>query len=218
MKISQKRKEVNNNKINMKKGQVIKAALKVFNIHGIENTKISEIAKEADIGVASVYRYFENKTNIVLEVAILQWKNKIELFYDSYSEESLENLNGYERVKEILNIYLILLNKHPEFIAFLEQFDNFIIKEKIDSEILKKYENNILNLKPVVINSIKIGKYDGSIRKDFDENIFYITTTHLLMSLCQKLTLRGSVIKNDCTISKETQVELAIEMALNYIS
>ena len=57
--------------------EVIDAALsRVFIKQGIDKTKMTDIAEEAQIGVASVYRYFKTKPDIAIEAAeeLCRWK------------------------------------------------------------------------------------------------------------------------------------------------
>ncbi|MEG1181959.1 MAG: helix-turn-helix domain-containing protein, partial [Oscillospiraceae bacterium] len=56
------------------KEKVAAAALKLFIANGIDVTKISDIAHESGLTPRSVYRYFESKTELVLDAARLFWE------------------------------------------------------------------------------------------------------------------------------------------------
>jgi AcrR family transcriptional regulator len=47
-----------------KKARILDAAVRVFSRQGLRNTKISEIADEADIGKGTIYEYFKSKDEI----------------------------------------------------------------------------------------------------------------------------------------------------------
>ncbi|SKA80136.1 transcriptional regulator, TetR family [Caloramator quimbayensis] len=201
-----------------KKELIISSALELFLQKGINETKITDIAEKSGVGVASVYRYFENKTNILICAATLFWQKEINKYYEMYNRDEFKNLNGLEKIKSLLYSFLEIYNHEPQFFSFLEQFDNYIKTEHVSSNLLKNYEENILNLKDLILVSIEQGKNEGLIRKDLNSSEFYITVTHSLMSLCQKLILRGDILESDNIICANAQIELLIKMSLNYIS
>jgi AcrR family transcriptional regulator len=217
MDLKKKRKVELENQKEKRKKEVILLAIEVLKEKGIENTKMTDIAEKSQVGVATVYRYFKTKPDLVIEAAIVLWEIEINSLHNQFYEGSFLELSGAERVRIILSTFITLYHKHSEFIRFLEQFDNYIIKEHIDPEKLENYEKGIIDMKPVMFDAIDKGKKDGSIKGNVDKNVFYITITHSLMSLCQKLILRGEILRSDREIKGDTQVEFLIEMAMNYI-
>jgi len=200
-----------------RKEEVILAAIEVIKEHGIENTKISNIAEKAEVGVASVYRYFKTKIDIIIATAIWMWEKEISLLKNQFYEKDYLELNGGDKVRRILNVFKTLYQEHSEFISFLEQFDNYIVKEQISRDKLENYERSIISLKPIMIDAIEEGKKDGSIKEAIDNDAFYMTVTHSLLSLSQKLILRGYILLNDSDVDGEEQLNLLITMAMNYI-
>ncbi|GLC30037.1 TetR/AcrR family transcriptional regulator [Clostridium omnivorum] len=200
-----------------RKDEVISAAVEVFKEKGIENSKMTDIAEKAEVGVASVYRYFKTKPDLAVEVAIKFWDMEINSIYTEFDKDNINNLIGIEKLKTILNVFVNLYNNHKDFVRFLEEFDNYVIKEQIPSEKLENYEKSIINLKNIIFEALEEGKVDGSIRSDIDNEVFYITVSHSLMTLAQKLILRGNILKSDSDVSGESQINLIIDMAVNYI-
>ncbi|TGE39584.1 TetR/AcrR family transcriptional regulator [Desulfosporosinus fructosivorans] len=47
---------------------IIKAAIRVFSVHGFDGAKMENIAKEAGIGKGTVYEYFESKEQLFEEI------------------------------------------------------------------------------------------------------------------------------------------------------
>ena len=46
--------------------RIINAAERLFRLHGYNQTKIEDVAREAEVAVGTVYNYFENKSNLLL--------------------------------------------------------------------------------------------------------------------------------------------------------
>lgn len=201
-----------------RKEEVIQAAIEVFKVNGIENTKMTEIALKAEVGIASVYRYFKTKPELVIEVAIRHWETIIEIFMKDFNETEYASLIGIQRVQLLLEMFSTLYSDHKDFLRFIEEFDNYILKEKISPDRLEVYENTILNLKPYVIGALEKGKRDGSIQQSIHNEVFYMTITHTLISLCQKLISRNTILNSNRDIEGGAQVQLVIQMAIHYIS
>lgn len=218
MDLKAKRKLELNNRKEQRKVGVLLAAIEAFKKNGIDNTKISEIANKAEIGVASVYRYFPTKVDLAIAAATYLLDDKMDSFYHQFTDSEFDKHSGIENVRSILNIFLEMYTNYPEYIGFLENFDNYVIKEKIDFDKLQNYEQSLTDFEAVMFKALKKGKIEGSINKDIDNEIFYITTTHSLMSLCQKLISRGIIIKSDDQIKGELQINFLIDMAIKYLT
>jgi AcrR family transcriptional regulator len=217
MNLKVKRKLEMDNQKKKRKEVVVLAAIAVFKEKGIDNSKMTDIAERAEIGVATVYRYFNTKTDIVIESAAIMWEQKISILYEKFSQPKFMELNGADRVREILNLFINIYQKYPEYISFLEHFDNYIVKESIPLENLVSYEKIIIDTKSAIFDAIEQGKKDGSIKNNINNDTFYITITHSLMSLCQKLILRGTILRSNKDVQGVSQLKTLIDMAMLYL-
>ncbi|MEO3944748.1 TetR/AcrR family transcriptional regulator [Gorillibacterium sp. CAU 1737] len=218
MDLRDKRKNEVDHQKELRKEEVIQAAITVFKENGIENTKMTDIAKSAEVGVASIYRYFKTKPELVIEVAIRAWEITITAYLKDFDQTEYIARNGIQRVEALLSVFLTLYKEHKEFLRFIEEFDNYMIKEKISPDRLAVYEKTILNLMPFMMDALEKGKKDGSIKPSVHSEEFYMTLTHALISLCQKLISRNFILTSDQEIDGESQVKLMIDMAIHYIS
>lgn len=218
MDLREKRKAETQSLKEKRREDVILAAIDVFKNNGIDNTKMTDIAEKAEIGVATIYRYFKTKPDLVVEAGTYLWKNQIGCLYKNFYDSSFTKLNGADSLRKVLNIFINIYKEYPEILSLLEHFDNYIIKEGIPISRLNDYEKSIFDMKYIIFDAIKQGRRDGSIKKDIDINIFYITISHTLISLSQKLILRGTILESDSQVPGLKQLELIVEMAMNYIS
>ena len=58
----------------LRKKNIIKGALKVFQEVGIEKTTMDEIANESGFGKATLYYYFSSKDEVFIEIMEQGWK------------------------------------------------------------------------------------------------------------------------------------------------
>lgn len=203
--------------IGVRKESILDAAILEFTDNGIDNSRIADIAKRAGVGAVTVYRYFENKPQLVIECATKLWKSEIKIFSSQLNPPNFSALTGFEKVEHILYILGSLHEICPVLLRLLEQFDNYIVKERIPKEQLLQYEEGIIDTREILLEAIRAGQRDGSIRSDIDALQFYATSAHAVVALSQKLLLRGDVIQSDHDTDAKTQIALLTDMELNYI-
>ena len=200
-----------------RKEEVIRAAIRVIRNQSIEEVKMTQIAEEAGVGVASVYRYFKTKLELALEAGNWLWNEEINKMYIEPKADYFQQYSGAQKVEHFLRVFLKIYKDCPEFFIFLEQFDNYLVKAQVEADRLEQYEIAINRIKETMLDALEAGKEDGSIRAGLDSQGFYMTTTHSLMSLSQKLIIRGNLLHSDRVVSGEEQLETMIKMALCYI-
>lgn len=218
MNLKEKRKRQQEEQKEKRKKEVIVAAVEVFKIKGIDNAKMTDVAEKAEVGVASVYRYFKTKADLAIECATWIWENEISVLYDQFYKDDFLKLNGLEKVRRMLSSFIEIYQNYPQHLSFLEQFDNFIVRENVSLEKLKHYEQSIIEVREIVFKAIEEGQKDGSIKDKVEKNKFYITITHTLMSLCQKLVIRGKILTSDEEVQPVEQIEQVLNMAVEYLS
>lgn len=197
-----------------RKALVAQAAFDVFCHHGIDNATMVMVAKAADVGVASVYRYYETKFDLALACALWVWETRI---HPRLPQRFDENQNGATRLREIFSLIAVLMKEDPDVLRFMEYFDNFVVSQHISADRLMEYNLSLEKAKPLVMAAFERGVADGSVRADLDGVRFYYVTARTLMSLAQKLILRGHVVASDEVIDAQAQVNTVIDMAMHYL-
>lgn len=194
----------------------VSTAAQMYLDFGISEAKMTDIAEQAQIGVASLYRYFGTKQLFTVKVAAHIWKMTLQKLEPMYTGAQYEAMTGLEQVKALLNIFHSLLDSHRPFLRFLSEFDMFVIKEHLGQEHLKEYESCSLNILPVMTRAVKKGIADGTLRKDLDPTLFYFTVTDCLMSTCQRFAW-GTMPNSENAQLNRQALQMAIDMFLTYI-
>ena len=194
--------------------EILDAAKILFDQKGIENTKMTEIAEHAEIGIASIYRYFKNKTKLVLALGIKYCEEELILLDDLKINKSE---NGLERMKSVLEYFFQIYKERPQFIRFLEYFDHHMSKKKLPPEKLSEFESIISGFFPLIKESFEIGQKDGSIDNTLNIDEVAMTIIRILIVLTQKLLSRNHILQIDYSVSGDTQILIAVDMILNYI-
>lgn len=197
-----------------RKENVIRAAQMLFSNKGIENTSIQDIADHAEIGVASVYRYFGNKSTIAVSAAISLWSN----WNKEIEKLTFEGETGLEQIDEFISAVIDFFKAHPDFLRFIDQFDTYISSMEEPPAGMLKYQEVINYMQPLILKIITKGLGDGSVRSDLELEETFSTIMHSILCLAQKLFLRGNIIPQDLKIKPEVELTILKKMILQYIS
>ena len=185
---------------------LVDIAIDLFMCRSVQEVTIRDIAVSAQVGEATIYRYFGSKQNLVIQAAM-----KIQNIVSSYFFKIDEGNNGYEKLAIFYQSYLDIYNDHPNFYKFLEEFDSFISTDTADTN---NYEAVIEQYKTFYMKSYQIGLKDGSLKKQKDIDSFYFSTTHAILELCKKLAYKRAVLKQDKGDGKEKEIQCLIDIIL----
>lgn len=81
--------------------QVLDAADALFRDQGYEETKIEEIAELASVASATVYNYFKNKPNLLMEIALRHIRAAVperQRFLDKLPQDPAEGIIEFEKL------------------------------------------------------------------------------------------------------------------------
>lgn len=103
-----------------KKAAVLKATLELISEQGFHGTPMSQIAERANIGVGTIYRYFDSKEDLINALYIDIKTRLMRQGFRNYSE-SLPAREGFKQVMGEVIRYII---EHPAELSFSEQYEN----------------------------------------------------------------------------------------------
>ena len=190
---------------------LVDIATDLFMCRSIQEVTIKDIAVAAQVGEATIYRYFGKKQALVVQSAM-----KLQQAVNADFFKLEEGQTGFEKIKIFYSSYLEIFNSHPEFFKFINDFDAFMAGD--DSDSINPYESVIGQYQVVYMNAYKQGLKDGSIKKQKDVEMFYFSTTHALLELCKKLSISKPVLTQDNVIEKEKEIECLIDIILKTLS
>ena len=189
---------------------LVDMATDLFMTRSIGEVTIKDIAVAAQVGEATIYRYFGSKTNIVVQSAM-----KIQGIVSTNFFNLEKGKTGFEKLKVFYESYYEIFIKHQNFYKFLNEFDAFVSIE--DNSITNPYENAIDAYKKFYMEAYELGLKDGSIKKQKDIEMFYFSTTHALLELAKKLAFKKAVLKQDTRIEKAVELQYLIDIILGSI-
>ena len=122
-----------------RKEQLMKAGFELFSQHGIENVSLQKVADTADVGVATMYKYYQTKVKLVVAISGKIWGNLWNQILEQNGQAFFEKFTAYEYIEFYLDMIIRLYQEQPEMLRFSNNYKNFLYHEKIEDEELKEH-------------------------------------------------------------------------------
>ena len=193
---------------------IIQIAKDLFLEHGVQTIQMQDVATAADIGIATLFRYFPKKEYLMIAAT-----NAItEDMANDVGQIVEQTVTAYEKIDQILEYYMGI-TKDPQ-LRLAKFFDSFDLYEKIAEESPEQYAEYLSargRLASILLTLGEQGKRDGSLRSDVDLDVFIIT----MVQNFSLFTYKSSLTKHDTNLSTlltaDKQLAMMKEVFLRYI-
>ncbi len=158
-----------------KQNRILSAGITVFSQNGYHGAKMTEIAKEADVSVGSLYKYFDNKHSLFLTLT-------------GKTVSRMEQL-----LMKLLDTDMDILLKTEKIIRSIQQFS------REDTMLIRLYQSMTTESDPslaeffavemesvtarIYLSAVSEGQRTGEVRNDIDAGIAAYLMSTLFMSL-----------------------------------
>ncbi len=148
-----------------KRSKILQSALRVFAEKGFYNSKVSEIAKEAEIANGTVYLYFRNKNDILISLLEGEFGRMISNMREEVERES----NPLEKIKIFASIHLNMITKN----RYLSELIQVEVRQsaKFLGNHIGYVNKRFVEYLNIVASIIKEGQRQGVIREDVTPGI-----------------------------------------------
>jgi TetR/AcrR family transcriptional regulator len=140
---------------------IIGVAEKLFLDKGYDNVPMSDIAEEVGVNRATLYLYFKNKDSLYFSVLL----RGLHLMREKFRKAVKDDQNGLERLISLGRAFFEYYQEHPDYYREL----SYIRAGNFNATQIKNADQQMIvaqELMDAITDSIKIGKEDGSIKKD----------------------------------------------------
>ena len=193
--------------LDAKRNYVVEVATRLFLSRPLSSVTVRDVAQEAGVGEATVYRYFSTKSSLIVACAL-----KLEKEVAQYFLRESKPSDGYARLARFYASYVDLFAFRPELYRFLYEFDVFCVEQRVKG--LDEYANNLDVFLDAYLAAYRDGVEDGSVREVKDPELFYYTTTHAILALAKKLAVEGEIVPQDQKTESVCEIRMLNETFL----
>jgi len=142
---------------NHKYHQILEAAVKVFARQGFHQSTVAQIAKEAGVADGTIYLYFKNKDDILVQFFSFRAKQ----VFESFREEVDRAETSSDKLRNLVYRHLAEFQRDRDgaVVYQVETHQNSRLAETQIKEMSKMYRDLISEI-------VEQGQQEGTIRKD----------------------------------------------------
>lgn len=149
-------------KNNEKYQRIIAAATRVFARNGFYQSKISEIAKEAQVADGTIYIYFENKDDILISL----FEEQMQVVLDNMNARIAALTDPAQKLEEFAWTHLSLIQKNKDMAEIIQ------VELRQSGKFMKEYKNEKFGQYLNIIEDIIVdGQRSGLFRQDVVPNV-----------------------------------------------
>ncbi|WP_207736172.1 TetR/AcrR family transcriptional regulator [Fusibacter ferrireducens] len=146
-----------------KQNHIKKSALELFNKYGASKVSIDEIASCANVSKVTIYKYFDSKNGLYLEIVKMIFDEHVDAIQNVINDD----LTFFQKLK------IIIATKSNSVFYMKGAFLQELIKSdrEIEEYVEKNYKNRI---KSLMFALYEQGKREGYIQKNLSNEIIYL--------------------------------------------
>jgi TetR/AcrR family transcriptional regulator, fatty acid metabolism regulator protein len=145
------------NKSNDKYHRILEAAVKVFADQGFYQSTVSMIAREAGVADGTIYLYFKNKDDILVQI----FDYKAKQVFEQFRKEVEKADNAIDKLRNLVRIHLKAFQRDRSM-ALVYQSETHQKSRSVEKQIIemsKLYTD-------IVSEIVEQGQNEGSMRRD----------------------------------------------------
>ena len=166
-----------------KREAMLEKGFELFSKKGIEAVAMQEVANACSVGIATLYRYYNTKLLLVIDIATRQWQDYIGHINNLRKERNAEGMSAAQEFDFYLDFYIDLYKNHKDLLRFNQDFNNYVQHEKAGKEQLKPYLQSIGEVAALFHGVYEKGKTDGTLRTDLSEEKMFAATSHIMLAV-----------------------------------
>ena len=198
--------------IAQRRDDFLKAGYSLFSEKGIDSVTLQDVADLSGHGIATLYRYFETKPGLLIEIADWKWGE----FFARNSKRRSQDLStatAAEMFEFYLDSFLEVYRTDKPLLRFNQFLNIYLRSGGVDEGTKERYRGLMRPISGLVHTVYAKAKEDGTVRTDVSETELLSVTVHLMLAAVTRYAVglvfepKGFDDEAELTILKEMLLE-----------
>ena len=189
--------------------RILDAGFRLFVDKNIDKVTMQDVADAAGIGIATVYRYYGTKLDLVMGISAWKWAD-----YEAETKRLVEmrsDSTAAERFDYYLESFLNLYRSNRDLLRFNQLFNGYVEHENVSPEVMKPYTDVVRTIADRFHLIYELALTDHTLRTDIPEREMFWATMHLMMAVITRYAV-GLAFKG--ALEPEEELKLQKKMLL----
>lgn len=161
---------------------MLEVAFELYSQNGIAAVSMPQVATACECGIATLYRYFNTKLALAVEVGAWAWRRCFDEDNAEQQDNALNQLTGAQQFEACLERFLALYREHRDLLRFNQFFNIYVQAEGASHEQMDPYYGMVQEVRDWFHTIYVTGQRDGTLRSDVPEEEMFATTIHLMLA------------------------------------
>lgn len=186
-----------------KRERILEAALRVFAERGFYNAKVSQVARAAGVADGTIYLYFQNKDDLLIQL----FEDRMDFIIQRLRKELARmERSPLEQLRRLIQLHIELAIYDADLAEFIT------VELRQSSKFVKEYENpQFVEYLRILRDMIEEGQRVGEIRPGMDSRLIVRAIFGALDEVLLTLTLASRTRSVDVKMSADQLADLIID-------
>ncbi|GLX68797.1 TetR/AcrR family transcriptional regulator [Paenibacillus glycanilyticus] len=190
---------------------ILDAAEREFIHRGIEKTTMQHIADAANIGIATLFRYFPKKEKLIVAVAT----KLLQPIHDAFMATAALQVPCLDKLERLFDY---LIEEHNRASAkFMVDFDSYAAHSLEPVEDMETFEALHRQISQHFAAIVQSGIEDGSIRSDLQIKETLTTIMNTFGQFSRQLSLQNNILLFESDLESKPQLLILKGLFLEYV-
>ena len=171
----------------------------IFSEMSIDKVSMANVANKAGIGIATLYRYYRTKPELVVAVGTHVWSNFIRDYTPIRNDDKM---TAVEELEFFLDSFLELYKNHKKLLCFNQFFNIYIRNEAVPPKALNSYNEMVDRLAMRFHRTYVKGERDKTLCTEMSEKAMFLSIVHLMLAAVTRYAI-GLVYEKDSESYKD---------------
>ena len=194
--------------------RILKEGFRLFSERNIDKVPMNDVADAAGVGIATLYRYYLTKSELVLGISTDIWTKYVNEDYKKLENVIKADMTAAQEYERMLDAFIDLYRNHKDILRFNQFFNVYVQDEKIPEEQMKSYLDMIDMLKNRFHEIYEKGLMDRSLNTAYSEQSIFSSTMHIMLAAVTRYAV-GLVYVMEDAPEPESELLLLKEMLMD---
>ena len=191
--------------------KLLETGFRLFAEYTIEAVSLQKIAKESGIGIATLYRYFGNKPELVIEIGTRKWQEYFLKVESAYEKQDGDAMNAAAELEFFLDCVIDLYRNHKDILRFNRNFDTYVKHEGCTQEQMRPYNETVTIFADKFHRLYSKAREDHTLNIRISEKTMFLNLMYIMLSVAGKYA-EGLVYPPDEERDMSEELEMLKQM------
>jgi AcrR family transcriptional regulator len=145
--------------------KILDVAFELFVDKKIEAVSMGDIARAADVGRATLFRYYPSKLELVIAVCADQWKRYLDGLDARRPISSVHDIPAIDRLRFTMDSYIDMYQNHKALLKYNDNFNYYVTHEGKNNDQLVDFHSSLYSVDTrlhMMYEKARVDRHTGS--------------------------------------------------------